>query len=69
MRENPDAASVKQLELAFDSLVVAPTPSHSIANNVVHVKFGLQKSPQLSGSSKDQAIIDSILESAQRLKW
>jgi len=69
MREKPDAASVKQLELAFDTLVAAPTPPHSIANNVVHVRFGLQKSPQLSGSSKDQAIIEGILESAQRLKW
>lgn len=69
MREKPDTASVKQLELDFDALIATPSASNSIANNVVHVKFGLQKSPQLSGSFKDQAIIDSILESAQRLKW
>ena len=69
MREKPDTASAKQLELEFDALVVTPSGSHLTANNVVHVKFGLQKSPQLSGPSKDQAIIDSILESAQRLKW
>lgn len=69
MRKKRDTAPVEQLELEFDTMVVTPEVSSSIANNVVHVQFGMQKIAPLSGSPKDRALIDRILQSAQRLKW
>lgn len=69
MRKKRDTAPVEQLELEFDTIVVTPEVSSSITNNVVHVQFGMQKTAPLSGSPKDRALIDRILQSAQRLKW
>lgn len=69
MRKKRDTAPEKQLALEFDTIVATPETSSIMTNNVVHVQFGMQKTTPLSGSPKDRALIERILQSAQRLKW
>lgn len=69
MQEKRDTHSEKQLPLEFDSVAATRNSSTSVANNVVRVQFGIQKNAPLGGSSKDQALIERILQSAQKLKW
>lgn len=69
MRKKRDSAPVEQLELEFDAVVSAPEAPSSTTNNVVRVQFGAPKTPSLSGSPKDKALVERILQSAQRLKW
>lgn len=69
MRKKRDTAPVEQLELELDAIEVPHEALSSITNNVVRVQFGMQKPPPLSGSPKDRALVERILQSAQRLKW
>lgn len=72
MQQKRDSAPVEQLELAleFAPPVIAPheVPRCTVSN-VVRVQFGLQKATLMSSSSKDRALVERILQSAQRLKW
>lgn len=69
MRKKRDSAPVEQLELQFDAVVSDVDAPSSTTNNVVRVQFGAPKTPSLSGSPKDRALVERILQSAQRLKW
>lgn len=69
MQNKRDAHSEKQLPLEFDVTASTPEGSTRIVSNVVRVQFGLQKSAPISETSKDQALIERILQSAQKLKW
>jgi hypothetical protein len=69
MREKPEKSSEKQLEFEFDTVVVPDGGSEMITKNVIHVQFRPQKSTSLGNSRKDQALVERILLSAQRLKW
>mgnify|MGYP000856260441 CR=1 FL=1 len=69
MRKKRDTAPVEQLELDFESVVVTPDVPSSSASNVVRVQFGTPKTPSLTGTPKDRALVERILQSAQRLKW
>lgn len=69
MQKKRDSAPVEQLELEFAPLVLAQEVPSNTANNVVRVQFGTPRTPSLSGSPKDRALVERILQSAQRLKW
>lgn len=69
MREERDSTPVEQLELDFDLLIAAPEVSPSKQSNVVHVQFGIQKAAAQRDALKDRALVERILQSAQRLKW
>lgn len=69
MRKKREAPSEGQLELKFEPEVSSAEPLPTIGSNVVRVKFGAQKSVSLNGSKKDQALIERILQNAQKLKW
>jgi hypothetical protein len=69
MRKKRDTPPVEQMEFQFDTSVTTPEVTSIAANNVVHVQFGMPKTVPLRGTPKDQALIDRILQSAQRLKW
>jgi len=64
-----DTPSKKQLELNFEAPAMATEPSSVQVNNVFHVQFEQPKSEHFGGGDKDQALIDLILQSAQKLKW
>ena len=69
MRKKRDSAPVKQLELDFDTVAVVPEAQKDTVSNVVRVQFGTPKAPSLTGTPKDKALVERILQSAQRLKW
>jgi hypothetical protein len=61
--------NVEQMEFQFDTEALPTEVASFLANNVVHVQFGTPKTTPSKGTPKDQALIDRILQSAQRLKW
>ena len=69
MRKKRDSAPVEQLELQFVVVVSDPDAPSSMTNNVVRVQFGAPKTPSLSGSTMDRALVARILQRAQRLSW
>jgi hypothetical protein len=69
MQNKRDAHSEKQLPLEFDAMTSIPEGSNRVVSNVVRIQFGLQKTVPISGSAKDQELIERILQSAQKLKW
>jgi hypothetical protein len=69
MQKERDTPPAEQMEFQFDTEVTTSDFSHSAANNVVHVQFGAPKTVPLVDTPRNQALIDRILQSAQRLKW
>jgi hypothetical protein len=69
MQDKRDTHSGKQLPLEFDTRVSSSKDSSDVINNVVQVQFWIRKNTPASGSNKDQALIERILQSAQKLKW
>lgn len=69
MQQPRDTPSEKQLELNFEAAAMATEPSSVQVNNVFHVQFGQPESEHFGGGDNDQALIDLILQSAQKLKW
>lgn len=69
MQKKRDTPSEWQLELEFDTAVEIADSEPTKPSNVVKVQFRIPRTNTLSDSKQDQALIDRILQSAQRLKW
>ena len=69
MHDKRDTHSEKQLPLEFEALGSLPNDATNLVSNVVRVQFGAQKNGPVVRSDKEQALIERILQSAQKLKW
>lgn len=70
MRKNKRVTpSEGQLELKFEAAAAHSEPLPDVVNNVLRVNFGVPKSVSLSGNKTEQALIERIIQNAQKLKW
>lgn len=69
MRKKRSAPHAGQLELRFEREVKRPEQADSTVSNVVTVAFGTQKRASLIDNRKERALIERILQNAQKLKW
>ena len=68
-RKKRDTSSEGQLELKFEATAKASESLPSFTNNVLQVNFGSRRAVPLDGNKNERALIDRILENAQKLKW
>ena len=70
MQKKRDSTPVKQLELELEVTEDASSVAQSsVLGNVIRVQFGTRKPSHLSDSPKERALVERILQSAQRLNW
>ncbi len=70
MRKEREIPPVQQLELELSVAdAVNINTKAEVKDNVVHVQFGAPKFDGKRDAPDDQALVELILQSAQRLKW
>jgi hypothetical protein len=67
MPKERDEFSKKQLELNFDFSETSVFEQPQLPSNVVYIRASAQRADHRG--SEERALIEQILESAQRLKW